>query len=228
MNRIGNVVRMQFVNRQTFVWIPLIILAGAFLVTLIIWTMLPVEVMKYGGGAQAPMWYFFVLGILSLTQTFPFSQAMSVTRREFFLGTLLSSAVTAFILTVIVVAGGLIEQATNGWGMNGYFFALEWLVSGGGVIGAAVVFIATMVFFVSGFVIGTIYRRFGPLVLTVILVALALLLLGALWVIGQLDAWAPVFGWITTQGPGGLAIGLVIAFVALSGIGYGLLRRVTS
>ncbi|QPE04659.1 hypothetical protein IT882_00310 [Microbacterium schleiferi] len=228
MNRIGNVVRMQFVNRQTYVWLPLIILGSAFLVTLLIWSMLPLEAMKYGGGAQAPMWYFFVLGILSLTQTFPFSQAMSVTRREFFLGTLLSSAVTGFILSAIVLVGGLIEQATNGWGMNGYFFALGWLVSGGPLVGAAVVFALTMVFFVSGFVIGTIYRRFGPLVLTVILVGLALLLLGALWVIGQLDAWAPVFGWIATQGPGGLAIGLVIAFIALSGIGYGLLRRVTS
>lgn len=228
MNRTLNVVRMQFVNRQTYIWVPLIVLAGSWALSVAIFAMIPYDGVKAGGGTFAPLWYFLAVGVQALTRTFPFSQAMSVTRREFFLGTLLSSAVTGAILTVIVVIGGLIEQATNGWGMNGYFFALEWLVSGGGAIAGVVVFIATMVFFVSGFVIGTIYRRFGPLVLTVILVGLALLLLGAIWLIGQLDAWASVFGWITTQGPGGLAIGLVIAFVALSGIGYGLLRRVTS
>ena len=53
---------------------------------------------KYGGGAQAPLWYFDVVGIQALTLTFPFSQAMSVTRREFFLGTLLTAAFTSSIL----------------------------------------------------------------------------------------------------------------------------------
>mgnify|MGYP004237449591 FL=1 len=86
MNRVGNVVRMQLVNRQTFIWIPLIILAGSLVVSIVIWSMIPYDAPKYGGGAQAPLWYFFAVGIMGMTQTFPFSQAMSVTRREFFLG----------------------------------------------------------------------------------------------------------------------------------------------
>ena len=65
---------------------------------------------KYGGGAQAPLWYFLVVGIQALTLTFPFSQAMSVTRREFYLGTLLTAALTSAILAGIFVVGGFIEQ----------------------------------------------------------------------------------------------------------------------
>ncbi len=81
----------------------------------------------YGGGQQAPIWYFGVVGIQALTLTFPFSQAMSVTRWEFYLGTLLTAALTSAILAVIAVVGGLIEQATDGWGINGWFFALPWV-----------------------------------------------------------------------------------------------------
>ena len=225
MNRVGNVVRMQLVNRQTFIWVPLLVLGGTLAVTLMIWAMLPPEAVKYGGGAQAPMWYFFAVGIMGMTQTFPFSQAMSVTRREFFLGSLLTAGLTSAILTVIFVIGGFIENATNGWGVNGYFFYLDWIWSSGPVVAAALILFMTMTFFVTGFAIATIYKRFGPTVLTVILVGLGLLLVGAMWLIGRLNAWGQVFGWIVTQGPEGLAVGLLITLVALSGIAYGLLRR---
>lgn len=227
MNRVGNVVRMQLVNKQTFIWVPLLVLGGTLAVTLLIWAMLPPEAVKYGGGAQAPMWYFFAVGIMGMTQTFPFSQAMSVTRREFFLGSLLTASLTSAILTAIFVIGGFIEKATNGWGVNGYFFYLDWIWSAGAVVAAAVILFMTMTFFVTGFAIATIYKRFGPTALTIILVGLGLLLVGALWLIGRLNAWGQVFGWIVTQGPQGLAVGLLIALIALSGIGYGLLRRAT-
>lgn len=227
MNRVGSVVRMQLVNKQTFVFLPLIILGATVAATLLIWSMLPAGATKYGGGAQAPMWYFFAVGIMAMTQSFPFSQAMSVTRREFYLGTLLTAAMTSAILTGIFVIGGLFEKATNGWGINGYFFYLDWIWSGGPVIAAALILLMTMTFFVTGFAIATLYKRFGAAVLTVILVSLGLLLLVGLWLIGRLNAWGDVFGWIVTQGPQGLAVGLLIALVALSGIGYGLLRRAT-
>ncbi len=37
MNRTLSVVRMQLINKQTYIWIPLIILGGAFILTLAIW-----------------------------------------------------------------------------------------------------------------------------------------------------------------------------------------------
>ena len=88
-NRTLSVVRMQLINKQTYIWIPLIILGGAFVLAMAIYAILAgsgVPGPFYGGGAQAPLWYFGIVGIQALTLTFPFSQAMSVTRREFYLG----------------------------------------------------------------------------------------------------------------------------------------------
>lgn len=227
MNRVMKVVRLQLINKFTFVWLPLIILAGAVLVTFWIWSLLPAGATKYGGSAQAPLWYFFVIGITSLTMTFPFSQAMSVTRREFFLGTLLTAALTSGVLTAVFILGGLAEQATSGWGMNGYLFTLAGIWEQGPAVAAALFFVLTMLLFTSGFTIGVLYKRFGPTMLTIILVGFAVALVALGWLIGQWGAWATVFGWLAAQGPGGFTLGLLTALLVVAGLGYGILRRTT-
>ena len=228
MSRTLNVVRMQLVNRQTYIWVPLMVLGGAFLVTLAIYAMLlniGVTEPKYGGGAQAPLWYFFAVGIQALTLTFPFSQAMSVTRRDFYVGTVLTAALTSAILAVVFVLGGLIENATGGWGMEGYFFYLPWIWEAGPAAAGVFYFTVAMLFFVVGFWATTIYKRFGPTWLTVMLAGLSLALIGVLFLIGRADAWVEVFTWFATQGSFGLALwGLLVAAV-LAVISYFTLRR---
>ncbi len=230
MSRTLNVVRMQLINRQTFVWVPLIILGGSLVITLAIYAILQgsgVTEPKFGGGAQAPLWYFLAVGIQALTLSFPFSQAMSVTRREFYLGTLLTAALTSAILAVVFVLGGLLEQATGGWGMNGYFFHLDWVWQAGPAAAALFFFVLAMLFFVTGFGCALIYRRFGSLGLTVLLVGLGALLVGALWLIAQANAWAAVFIWFAQQGSVSLSLWM-LALAALVGVlAYLGLRRAT-
>jgi hypothetical protein len=228
MNRTVSVVRMQLINRQTYIWVPLMVLGGALLVTLAIYAILMnsgVGGPMYGGGAQAPLWYFGVVGIQALTLTFPFSQAMSVTRREFYLGTLLTAVMTGAILALIFVAGGLIEEATGGWGMNGYFFYLPWIWEAGALGAGIFFFTVTMLFFVVGFWAATIYKRFGSVVLTSVLVGIAALLVLAMFWIGQMQAWLQVFSWIGSQGALGLALWGLLLAVVLAGISYLTLRR---
>ena len=105
MNRVLKVARMQFVNKYTFVWMPLIILSISFAMSLVIFALIPYDGAKYGGGSQAPIWYFFALGIMALSYTFPFSQAMSITRRDFFFGTLLAALFTSIMLGIVFVLG---------------------------------------------------------------------------------------------------------------------------
>lgn len=229
MNRSFNVVRMQLINRQTYVWVPLIVLGGSFAITLgiywIISTSASPDGPMYGGGAQAPLWYFLVVGIQSLTLTFPFSQAMSVTRREFYLGTLLTSALTAALLAVVFVGGGLVEQATNGWGLNGYFFRLPWLWEAGAAGAGLFFFVLAMLFFVIGFWAATIYKRFGSLWLTIVLVGAGALLVVAIWVISRLDAWARVWQWFVTQGALSLTMWSAVLAVVLAVAAFFTLRR---
>lgn len=228
MSRTLNVVRMQLINRQTYLWIPLIILVGAFALSLAIYGIIEAAGAsgpKYGGGAQAPLWYFLAVGIQALTLSFPFSQAMSVTRREFFFGTLLTAMMAAVMLTVIFVVGGLIEEATNGWGMNGWFFRLDWIWENGPLGAAVVYFCMAVLFFVNGFWSATIYKRFGPMGLTILLVGLGALVVLALFIVGRLNAWTAVGTWIATQGALALSLwGLLVAAV-LAGLSFLVLRR---
>ncbi|MFF2631275.1 hypothetical protein ACFVR6_00160 [Microbacterium sp. NPDC058021] len=228
MSRTLNVVRMQLVNRQTYIWVPLIVLGGALLVTLAIYMMLSnagVDGPKYGGGAQAPLWYFGVVGIQALTLVFPFSQAMSVTRREFYFGTLLTSVLTSGILAVVFVLGGLIEQATQGWGINGYFFYLPWIWEAGALAAGFFFFVVAMLFFVVGFWAATIYKRFGNLWLTVILVGLGLVLVGILWLITIAEAWPTVWEWFVNQGALGLSLWGTALLAVLAVSSWATVRR---
>ncbi|HWM15713.1 MAG TPA: hypothetical protein VNP97_03905 [Microbacterium sp.] len=228
MSRTTNVVRMQLVNRQTFIWIPLIVLGGALVITLAIYAMLGsagVETAMYGGGAQAPLWYFLVVGIYSLTLTFPFSQAMSVTRREFYLGTVLTAVLASAILAVVFMVGGLVEQATGGWWMNGFFFYLPWIWESGPAAAGVFYFTVAMLFFVIGFWAATVYKRFGSLVLTTTLIGVGILIVVGLFIVGRLNAWAQVFTWFAAQGSLGLALWGILLTAVLAAMSFLTLRR---
>ena len=227
-NRILSVVRMQLINSSTYIWIPLIILGGAFVIAFAVYAILQnagIDGVKIGGGAQAPLWYFLAVGVQALTLTFPFSQAMSVTRREFYLGTLTTAALTSLMLAAIAVIGGFIEQATNGWGVNGYFFAVPWIWEAGAGAAFLLNVVAAMFFFVIGFWAATIYKRFGALALTLVLVGIGVLLVAGLWLVARMDAWAPVFGWFATVGVVGLSLWAALVTVVLAGIAFLTLRR---
>lgn len=228
MNRTLNVIRMQLVNRQTYLWVPVIVLGGSLIITLAIYGIIHsagVAGPMYGGGAQAPLWYFAVVGAQALTLTFPFSQAMSVTRREFFLGSLLTAGMTSAILSLIFVIGGLIEQATGGWGMNGFFFYLPWIWAAGPAAAGLFFFALAMMFFIVGFWGATIFKRFGTAVLTTVILGITLVLVGLLWLVGRMNAWAQLFTWIGDQGALGLTLWGLLLIAVLAGTSYLTLRR---
>ncbi|MFT3797922.1 hypothetical protein [Microbacterium sp.] len=229
MSRTLNVVRMQLINRQTFIWIPLIILGGAVALSIAVYAILAAagidDVVKAGGAASAPLWYFVALGIGALSYTFPFSQAMSVTRREFFLGTMLTAVGASALLAILFILGGLIEQATHGWGLNGYIFYLDWIWVSGPLAAGFTYFSAAMLLFTTGFGFATVYKRFGPLGLTLTFLGLAVLLVAVLWVVAWSAAWVSAIEWILTQGALGLALWGLALTVVIAAASYLTLRR---
>ena len=225
VNRILNVVRLQLINRETYIWIPLMVFGGAFVLSLMVFALIPYDGVKAGGGAYAPFWYFAVVGAQALTKTFPFSQAMSVTRREFYFGTLLTAAGTSALLAIIYVIGGFIETATQGWGVNGYFFTLDPQWATNPAIGGVFYFVMAMLFFVVGFWGATIYKRFGGIVFTAITIAIALAFVGGMWLVGRMDAWEAFFGWFFSIGAGGLTLMIAGLVVLLAAIAFPALRK---
>lgn len=226
MNRVVNVMRMQLTNRWIFIGIPLIILAASFLLTLIIWSFIPNDGgVRISGGSQAVMWYFFALGIQSLTLTFPFSQGLSITRRTFFLGTLSLFSLIALITAVTYWLLGLVEQGTGGWGVGGSFFALDWIADGPWYQPVAFYFAVMMALFLIGFWSATIYKRWQATGLLIAGISVALALVGTLYLIGSRNAWPEVGAFLGSQTQLTVAGWLAILALVLAGGSFLTLRR---
>lgn len=228
MNRTAHVIRMQFVNRQTFIWIPLMVLGGAFIITLGIYAIIQSFGVTEGtilGGSQAPLWYLAVVGGYAMSLTFPFSQAMSVTRREFFLGTLGAAVIAAIGFAVIYVVGGLLELATDGWWMKAYFFHLGWLWEHGPLAALLTYFTLALLFFLFGFWGATIYKRFGVAILVITLLAIAIVLLAITWFVVRSGGWEAVWSWFAVQSALSLTLWGLVLVAVLAVTSYLTLRR---
>lgn len=225
MLRTLKVIRLQLINKQTYIWVPLMIVGGSLLISILISMMIPIDEPKYGGGSQAPLWYFLFVGIQALTMTFPFSQALSVTRREFYLGTLITAALTSAILGAIFIVGGLIELATNGWGVNGWFFHLPWVWEAGPLAAGFVYATLALFIFIIGFTCATIYKSWGTMVLTLIGLALGLILVGLVYLTTRFELWGNVWTGILDLGALGLALWGLVAIAIMAGISFLAFRR---
>lgn len=231
MNRIIKVARMQLINKWTFIGIPLWILVSAFLVTMAIWGLVRkagAEEVLYSGGAQAPMWYFLALGIQALTLTFPFSMAMSVSRRTFYLGTVALFSVCALVLSIFYYLMGLVEVATNGWGINGQFFALGWVAENNAVIQIAFYWVLMSLLFMVGFFSATLYMRWRTTGVLIFTISLALVLLGAAAVITFGDNWAAAGQWLASWTAGSVTALAACLAVLMAGASYMTLRKATA
>ncbi|WP_217178914.1 hypothetical protein [Streptomyces sp. AC495_CC817] len=225
MRRVLNVVRLQLINKQTFIWVPLIILVGATALSVLVYWMIPGDGPKYGGAGQAPLWYFLAIGIGAMTYTFPFSQAMSITRRDFFLGTMLTAVLGSALMGGLFTAGGAIELATGGYGVNGWVFYWPWLWESGP--GGAFLFAFTLAlfFFVAGFTGATIFKSWGLMVLTITWITLALLLIGWFYLVTTLELWGQVAETISTLGLIGLTLWGLVVVAVLSAVSFLAFRR---
>ncbi|HWK76797.1 MULTISPECIES: hypothetical protein [unclassified Microbacterium] len=225
MSRTLNVVRLQLINKQTFIWVPLIVLCAAVLMSVLIYAMIPGNEPKYGGGGQAPLWVFFAVGLSAMTLTFPFSQAMSITRREFFVGTMITAILGSVFMGVLFLIGGAIEMLTDGYGINGYVFHLPWLWEAGPLGAFIVYFTLALFFFVVGFTGATIYKSWGPVVVTVVGIGLALVLIGLVFLVTRLEIWDQVWQSVGDLGALGLALWGLVVVAVLSLVSFLAFRR---
>lgn len=232
MNRVIKVARMQLINKGTFIGIPLIILGGAFLFTLAIWWLFwrngNSDGTMYGGGAQAPMWYFLALGIQSLTLTFPFSMAMSISRRTFYLGTVALFSVCALALSVFYYLMGLVEVATDGWGMGGQFFALQWIADNNWLVQILFYFVLMVLLFMIGFLAATIYMRWRTKGMAAFFICLGVLVLGIIALFTFTNSWGEFWSWALTWTAAGVTLWGGIIALLMAGGSYLTLRKATA
>ncbi|PRB73915.1 hypothetical protein CQ012_15890 [Arthrobacter sp. MYb214] len=231
MNRIIKVARMQLINKATFIGIPLIILGGSFLFTLAIWWLVRrngSDEGLYSGGAQAPMWYFLALGIQALTLTFPFSMAMSISRRTFYLGTVALFSVCALVLSVFYYLIGLLEVATGGWGMGGQFFALQWIADNNWLVQILFYFVLMVLLFMVGFLIATIYMRWRTTGMVVFFTLLGVVVLGIIALFTFGNYWDQFWSWALNWTAAGITLWGGLVALLMAGGSYLTLRKATA
>ena len=222
----GDVLALQYGNRNRMLGVPLYILGGVVLLTVAI----SLAVLRAGGDLDdadfnasvlySVLGYTVAIGVQNVSSSFPFALALGSTRRTFVLGNLLTSAAQAVLVAAAAVVLLGIELLTHGWFIGAKALSPVPLGAGNPLLLGGVMLLATLTALSVGGVFGSSYVRFGargPLVVSLgIAVAVVLLLL---LLVRQGAAIASAFR------PWWLAVGGA-AVIGLSTIGqYLFLRR---
>jgi hypothetical protein len=228
MSTLVKVARYHLVNRIGFVILPLGILAFVFLICLIIFSAFTIPASGgHVGGLASIFVIFFVLGVQSVAQSLPFGLSLGVSRRTYYLGTVLlvTGLATAYGLLITLLQE--VERATGGWGVHMHLFRVTYLLNGPWYLTWLTAFVGLVLLFVYGMWFGLVWRRWNLLGLVAFLATqITVLLLGALAVTWT-HVWNGVGHFFTVLSSSGLT-GLLAALAAVLMLGgLASMRRVT-
>ena len=230
MNRVVAAARLHLMNPLQIIGIPWGIALLSFAINLPIWALTPASDQPGGGvtgGVISLYITVLVVYIQSVTQLMPFAMGMSLSRRTFYLGTVLIAVVTALGYGLALSALTAVEDATGGWGVRLNFWspgpfdvdnaALQVVVSGAPMLAAAFV----------GVAIGVVVKRWGPTGLWTLVVG-AIALFGSLAIlISWRRAWGDVGTWLVDQSMVTLAVTIpVVLALATAALSFAGIRRV--
>jgi hypothetical protein len=232
MNRVLAVTRMQLVHPALTVGIPWAIVASSFAINLAIWGVGDVADQAPGDGSTGGLASLYITVLIvfiqTVTQMFPFALGLSLSRRDFYLGTAAAAGVQAVGYGVALTLLTAIENATDGWGMRLHFWAPGALDVGNPALQFVVFTVPMVACAFAGMAIGVVFKRWGASGLY--LLSLTTLLAGgllAVWATWQ-QAWGDVFGWLGDRSVPSLTIALpaVLALVLAALTFLGIRRAV--
>ncbi len=234
-SRIGAVVRMHLSTPFMALGLPMLITLAVLTLNYLIWQLILLanptlpqadpDAFIYNGGAVWIAFYLLSIAIQTMNATFRYALGMSVTRRDYLLGTGAFMLILSVVFVALYAVLGVIERATDGWGVNG------WMISGFGMMdlplwkvlliwmGAMLIGMGLGVFYGAVFVQ---WRTTGVLI-TSILIAGAIL--AGVWVLTETQGWADLIELVVTATAWETAIAIVAATGLAFGVTYLLMRR---
>jgi hypothetical protein len=228
VNTLVKVARYHLVNRIGFVILPLGVLAFAFAICLVIAAAIVTPVGGVHVGALASIFIiFFVLGVQSVAQSLPFGLSLGVSRRTYYMGTVLLVIGLAAVYGLSIALLQEAERATGGWGVHLYLFRVSFLLDGSWYLTWLTSFVGLVLLFVYGLWFSLVWRRWNLIGLVTFLAAqIVVLLLGALAVTWA-HVWHGVGHFFTVLSSAGLT-GVLAALAAVLMLGgLASMRRVT-
>jgi len=230
MNRVLAATRMQLVHPALSVGIPVAIVASSFAINLAIWGLGDVAAQAPGDGSTGGLASLYitvaVVFVQAVTQMFPFAMGLSLSRRDFYLGTALAALVQAVGYGIALTVLTAIENSTGGWGVSLHFWAPGPLDVGNPAFQFVVFAVPMLAMAFLGIGIGVVLKRWGaPGMYALTLATLLLSGLVAIWATWQ-QAWGSIGSWLTDQSVATLALALpAVLAVALAGLAFLGLRR---
>jgi hypothetical protein len=237
--RIFAVVKLHFVNRLGILYLPLIILGTIFLLNLAIWWIIVESTggnnsanrssshLGYSGAVSYIYVYGIVIAVQAISRTFPFSLGFGVTRRDFYLGSVIAFVLLSFGFAVVLTIMSVIEIATNGWGLGGRMFAPLFFTNSFWLLRFVMYFCAFLFLLFIGTAGAAFYVRWRATGLTIFFGIIAVLIVAAFAAFTLLHQWPAVGSWFDQAGPVGVTLWL-LPLAAVCGVaGYFVLRRAT-
>ena len=235
--RVPAAFRLQFAVPYSFIWLPLIIFALSWLfglgIVVLIDSQMPdripeQEPLASTGAAQATIWYLAFMAAYTASHTFPFSVALSYSRRVYLIGTYLTFLVVSLGYGVAAMLAYWIERATDGFGLHVYVFGSPVFEDVGGALGVGSFAAVVVLFFMCfGFFWAILYRRVSIPILWTVIIGVIAVILGAVAVVTLNSWWINVGMWFVDQNAFTLAGWGLLATILLGGLNYVLIRKAT-
>ncbi|AJY77681.1 hypothetical protein VN24_12000 [Paenibacillus beijingensis] len=226
MNKTASVIKMHLRDKWTWFFVPSFVVSISFVVNLIVGAFL--EEPLYTGGLTSVHIYVLVAGMIVLPQTFPFALGLSVRRTDYFWGTAAAVALmglaTSLLMTILSIAE---DKWTNHWGVDLYFFNLPYLSAGNALVELGVHLLLLLHLFFVGFVIASMFRRFGRNSLLIFFAAIIALGSCLSLILTRNRWWIDVFDWLGARTAFELVLWLTPLTAVYFLLSYMLLRRST-
>ena len=233
--RILDVVMLHSTNPWTTLILPWLITFAIFGLNFSIWTLvsraagpdLETDAFANNGGVTWILVYMMVVAIQAMSASFRFDLGMSVTRRDYYLGSALYFAMLSAIYAAGFTALGWIERLTDGWGLGGYFFAPFGSAAEPLWLHAYAFFVLLLMFFFIGAASAGVWMRWKVSGLLTELLGIAVILVGLAWWITEASAWGSVGSFFTDNSPFVILSWTLPVTVGAGLAGFALLRRAT-
>ena len=223
------VARLHLVDRFSYTWMVWGLMAFIFAINVAIFAVIPLT--QPAGdftGALISIYIFMaVIGVQAATKFLPFAFTLGVSRRTYYLGTVLLVVGLCLVYAVVLTVLWWVEGLTGGWWMQLHFLRVPWILDGPWYQVLITNFVLMTLVFVFGLWAGLIYRRFALIGSVIFFGCLSLIVVLGVMVITWRGAWV-AFGSFVANLDMLAASSLVAVLAVLAGLGgYLTIRRIT-
>jgi hypothetical protein len=230
MKRVLAAARLHLTHPLVALGVAWLVVGISFAINWLIWDFADLQHQANDGGFTGGVVSLYItvaiVHVQAVTQMLPFAMGMSLSRRAFYLGTLLFGVVQALGYGIALAVLTAIEGATDGWGVGLQFWAPAGLDVDNVAVQVLVSGAPMLAFIACGAGIGVVHKRWGTAGTWGLILGSIIALGGLAVLVTALDTWAQVGQWFADRSVVTLAVTLPLALaVVLAGLTWTGLRR---